>query len=66
MPIHKIIIVGAGPAGLYCARRLSHQYEVHLYEKQSYDTRLTSHPYPTDGVFIVLLALAGCLAILLP
>ena len=34
MSIQKVLIIGAGPAGLYCAKRLSEHFEVHLFEQQ--------------------------------
>lgn len=45
MPIQKIIIIGAGPAGLHSAYRLSKRYDVHLFEQEKQEEWLIGHPW---------------------
>lgn len=45
MSIQKVLIIGAGPAGLYCAKRLSEHFEVHLFEQQEQKGWLNGHPW---------------------
>lgn len=56
MALKKIIIVGAGPAGLHCANRLSDRYEVHLFEQEDQEKWLKKHPW-ADSIDIETLHL---------